>query len=455
MSKLEILSPLYRFIPEVSIPKRHIPFKEKITWSALVLSIYFALSQIPLYGVSEKAMDWFAGFRVVLAGNSGSILHLGIGPIVTAGIIMQLLVGSDILNLDLTTHKGKETFQGTQKLLAISLCFFEAFAMARGQGMAEGTMLYIVILQMAFGGILVMIMDEVVTKWGFGSGISLFIAGRVSAQIIWRSFSFLASADIPDQLIGAIPAFIKSFISGNPEWTRPGILAGMDQVFFTIIIFFIIVYIESIRVEIPLSYGKFKGIRGRYPIKFIYASNIPMILTVAMFANVQLMAKILNTRGITWLGAFDSQGNAVSGIVNYIQPPRGIGNLMQEPLGALVYLIIVVLLCIFFAVLWIELTQMGPEAVAKKLERSGMQIPGFRKDPRVLRKVLSRYIPQVTVMGGAAVGIVAVFADFTGALGTGTGILLTVGIVYRLYEELMKEQMGEMFPALRKIIGSE
>jgi len=101
------------------------------------------------------------------------------------------------------------------------------------------------------------------------------------------------------------------------------------------------------------------------------------------------------------------------------------------------------------------LTQMGPEAVAKKLERSGMQIPGFRKDPRVLRKVLSRYIPQVTVMGGAAVGIVAVFADFTGALGTGTGILLTVGIVYRLYEELMKEQMGEMFPALRKIIGSE
>lgn len=97
----------------------------------------------------------------------------------------------------------------------------------------------------------------------------------------------------------------------------------------------------------------------------------------------------------------------------------------------------------------------GTRGCGKKLERSGMQIPGFRKDPRVLRKVLSRYIPQVTVMGGAAVGIVAVFADFTGALGTGTGILLTVGIVYRLYEELMKEQMGEMFPALRKIIGSE
>lgn len=455
MSKLEIFSPLYRFLPEVSVPKRHIPFKEKITWSAVILSIYFALSQIPLYGVSEKVMDWLSGYRVVLAGNSGTILTLGIGPIVTAGIIMQLLVGSDILDLDLTTHKGKEIFQGTQKLLAIFLCFFEAFAMAKGENMAQGAMLLIVTIQMAVGGILVMIMDEVVTKWGFGSGISLFIAGRVSAQVLWKAFSFLPSETSPDQLIGAVPAFIKSFINGNPEWTRPGLLPGMDQVFFTVVVFLIIVYIESIRVEIPLSYGKFKGIRGRYPIKFIYASNIPMILTVAMFSNIKLLAHILNTRGITWLGTFDSRGNAVSGIVDYIQPPYSLYALSQEPFKALVYLIIVILLCIFFAVLWVELTQMGPEAVAKKLERSGMQIPGFRKDPRVLRKVLSRYIPQVTVMGGAAVGLIAAVANFTGALGTGTGILLTVGILYRLYEELMREQMGEMFPALRKVLGSE
>ncbi len=455
MSKLEVLSPLFRFIPEVSIPKRHIPFKEKITWSIVILGIYFALSQIPLYGIIEQRMDWLAGMRVVLAGNNGSLLTLGIGPIVTAGIIMQLLVGSDIVDLDLTTHKGKEIFQGTQKLLAIFLCVFEAYALTRGQAWAEGSMLYLVAFQMALGGLLVMIMDEIVTKWGFGSGISLFIAGGVSSRILWRSFSFLSSESVPGQMIGAIPAFIKSFITGNPEWTRPGALAGMDQVFFTLLVFLIVVYIESIRIEIPLSYGKFKGIRGRYPIRFIYASNIPMILTMAMFANVQLMAHMLNSRGITWLGAFDSQGNAVSGIVNYIQPPRGLGNLVLEPFAALMYLIMVVLLCIFFAVLWTELTQMGPEAVAKKLERSGMQIPGFRKDPRVLRKVLSRYIPQVTVMGGAAVGLVAVFADFTGAVGTGTGILLTVGILYRLYEELMKEQMGEMFPALRKIIGSE
>ncbi|MEA1993982.1 MAG: preprotein translocase subunit SecY [Euryarchaeota archaeon] len=453
MSKLEMLSPLFRFIPEVRSPKRRIPFKEKIMWSVVALSVYFGLAQIPLYGVVEQRADWLAGLRVVLAGNSGSILHLGIGPIVTAGIVMQLLVGSDLIDLDMTTHEDKKTFQGTQKLLTIFLCVFEAFSMASGQKMAQGSMLYVVIFQMALGGVLIMVMDEVITKWGFGSGVSLFIAGRVSAQVMWRSLSFLPSEQMPGQMIGAISQFIKSFIGGNPMLTREG-LAGMDQVLFTILVFFIVVYVVSIRVEIPLSYGKFKGIRGRYPIRFIYASNIPVILTMAMFANVNIMARILNTRGITWLGTF-SGNTAVSGLVKYISPPRGLKYLAGEPFQALFYLLAVVMLSMFFAVLWIELTQMGPDAVAKKLQRSGMQIPGFRKDPRILRKVLSRYIPQVTVMGGATVGLIAVFADFTGAVGTGTGILLTVSILQRLYEELMKEQMGEMFPALRRFIGSE
>lgn len=71
----------------------------------------------------------------------------------------------------------------------------------------------------------------------------------------------------------------------------------------------------------------------------------------------------------------------------------------------------------------------------------------------MVEKVLNRYIPKVTIMGGATIGLLAAFATFTNALGTGTGILLTVGIVYRMYEDLMREQMSEMFPALRSFLG--
>jgi preprotein translocase subunit SecY len=454
MGFMDALSPIMRILPEVAGPKRHITFRERITWSGIILALYFVLAEIPLYGLPDSINDMFAGFRTVLAGDSGTLLHLGIGPIVTAGIIMQLLAGSDIINLDLSTHKGKVMFQGTQKILAVFLCFFEAvlFAYAWRYQVTTNALVFLIV-QMALGALVLLLMDEVVTKWGFGSGISLFIAARVSAQVFWQAFSPLRDAS--GQFLGAIPDFISKVVSGDTAGilSRPYPYPDMTSLIFTFAVFLIVVYFEAMRIEIPLSYGKYKGIRGRYPIKFIYASNIPMILTIALFANVRVMAQLTN-----WniLGSFSQDGNAVTGgLLYYLTAPSSLSTVVDEPLRAFIYLVVVVAFCVLFAKLWIELTNMGPKAVAKRLQGSGMQIPGFRKDIRILEKLLSRYIPQVTVMGGAFVGLIAVFADFTGALGTGTGILLTVGIVYRMYEDLAKEQASELFPALRQFLGKE
>jgi len=108
-----------------------------------------------------------------------------------------------------------------------------------------------------------------------------------------------------------------------------------------------------------------------------------------------------------------------------------------------------------FAVFWVETTDMGPEATAKQIHNSGMQIPGFRQNVGVIEKVLERYIPQVTVIGGALVGLLAVLANMMGTIGnvSGTGLLLTVSITYKLYEEIAEEQLMEMHPAMRKMFG--
>ena len=447
---------IFRFLPEVTLPKKRITLKKRIIWSGLMLAIYFILAELPVYGISGNQTDYFSGLRAIMAGENGSLLTLGIGPVVTAGIIMQLLAGSDIIKFDLSSHRGKAMFQGTQKVLAIVLCFFEAAIWILGGafGTSNSTFLVVfMILQLALGGILILLMDEVVTKWGFGSGISLFIAANVSQTLLWEALSFAKSPINPDEFIGAIPAFIKSFIAGQPVWVRGGILPDITQVFFTIVVFLIAVYAEGMRLEIPLSYGKFRGARGRYPIKFLYASNIPVILTAALFANVQLFARILNSRGITWLGTFNEFGGPKSGLIYYLTSPQSIEVLLNEPIRAVIYLVVFIALCAMFSVLWIDLTGMGSKEVAKKLQGSGMQIPGFRRDIRILEKVLDRYIPPITLMGGIFVGLLAAFADFTGALGTGTGILLTVGIVYRLYEELAKEQVSELMPGMRQFLG--
>jgi preprotein translocase subunit SecY len=124
----------------------------------------------------------------------------------------------------------------------------------------------------------------------------------------------------------------------------------------------------------------------------------------------------------------------------------------NELLHIIVYGIALVILCIIFGWFWIESTGMGAADVAAQLERAGLQIPGFRQDPRITQKILERYIPVITVLGSIFVGILAWFADITGALGTGTGILLTVGIIYRFYEDLAQQQLFEMYPALKQLV---
>ncbi len=476
----DIIYALERYFPEVERPKRHVPLKEKFMWTGIVLLLYFILAEIPLYGIPKNIQDYFATLRFVLAGRSGSLLTLGIGPIVTASIIMQLLVGSEIVHLDLSNPEDRRFYQATQKLFAVFMSFFEAaiyvFAGAFGKvdtGIGafqtittpEGAVYIgiglgiLIILQLGFASTMLILLDELVSKWGIGSGISLFIAAGVSQQVVVKSLNPFTTNQYIDPLtggpaiIGAIPAFIQHLIHGDLTGALyRGTLPDMMDLTATIIVFLIVVYLESMRVEIPLSYGRVT-VRGRYPIRFMYVSNIPIILTLALYANVQLWARLLFNYGYTWLGTFDEHGNPVSGLVTYLYPPRDIYHVIADPWRALVYALMTIAWSLIFGFLWVELTGLDAKSIARQLQNAGLQIPGFRRDPRILERVLNRYIPYVTFWGSFTLAIVAVLADFLGALGTGTGILLTVGILYRFYEEIAREQATEMFPALRKFFS--
>ncbi len=473
MGVREVTYAMERWLPEVERPKRRVPLKEKFMWTGIVLLLYFVLAEIPLYGVPKNIQDYFASLRFVLAGRSGSLLTLGIGPIVTAGIILQLLVGSEILKLDLSNPEDRRFYQALQRLFSVFMAFFEAaiYVLAGAFGKVDtglgafqifqqnnyaaiGVGLAIlVIIQLGLGSSILILLDELVSKWGIGSGISLFIAAGVSQQVMVKSLNPLPLPSNPNELSGAIPAFIQHLAHGDlwgSIYRGPG-LPDMVKLTATIIVFLIVVYLESMRVEIPLSYGRVT-VRGRYPIRFMYVSNIPIILTVALYANVQLWARLLSSRGITWLGTF--QGNTpVSGLAKYTYPPYDVYQLIHNPLQATVYGIQTIIWSIIFGFLWVELTGLDARSIARQLQSSGLQIPGFRRDPRILERVLNRYIPYVTFWGSFTLALVAVLANFLGALGTGTGILLTVGILYRFYEEIAREQATEMFPALRKFFA--
>lgn len=447
MSSLDSIKPFYSLLPQVANPEKRLGFKEKIKWTGIILILYFILTEVSLFGLSPTAVDQFAQLRSVMAGSFGTILTLGIGPIVTASIVMQLLVGGKIINLDLSANEDKAAFQGTQKLLAILFTLFEGAVLVLTGSLPpiSGDYTLVLILQMVLGGILIIYMDEVVSKWGFGSGIGLFIAAGVSQEILVGAFNFLPTA-ASSAPAGDIPNFIYSLITGQPNF---GLLI---PVIATIIVFLVVVYAECMRVEIPLSYGGVKGARSKYPLKFVYASNMPVILVSAFFLNVQLFAGLFQSAGFPILGEV-SNGQAISGIAYYLTTPSSISVLLTDPLKVIIYGIVFIGLSVVFALLWVEISGIGPKQVSKQLSNMGVQVPGFRSSKVQFKRIMDKYIPTITVLGGAFVGLLAFLADLTGALGGGTGVLLTVGVVYKLYEEIAKEQLMDMHPMMRKFLG--
>src|SRR5919201_1200577 len=525
-SRLYALRPFTDRLPAVTRPEGHGHFRTKMFWVLAVLVLYFAMTNVFIYGLDRSnVIDFFSSLRAILAGAQGSLMHLGIGPIVTASIIMQLFAGAKIIDLNLQDDEDKSVYQGTQKFLVIVMIFVEAIPQVFGfltpaSGFVKGlngaslfglipagngdliAKLFIV-LQLFAGSYLVFLMDEVVSKWGIGSGISLFIAGGVAQQIFTGTFNWEPSSQAGRPIpAGAIPKTIYYLQNFSASELANG---GIEQIMVrppnplialigTIAIFFIVAYVESTRIELPLAHGMARGARGRYPIRLMYASNIPVILVAAVLANVSMFS-LLFWQHPEWpfvghnplIGSYPSPTDQLvqAQVIQRTTPTGGIAYYMSNVNGVQDWLLplcnpvayhgylrgleywqvglhLVVFLTVFiggsvmFAKFWIMTTNMGPEDVARQIESSGMQIPGFRRDPRILRRVLDRYIPVVAVISGASVGALAAGADMIGTVGqaSGTGVLLAVGIMIQMYEAIGREQMMEMHPLLRQFFGA-
>ncbi|MFH1056451.1 MAG: preprotein translocase subunit SecY [Candidatus Micrarchaeota archaeon] len=477
---MSFLDSLTAVLPEVRRPERAPALRDKLLWTLAVLALFYVMGNIYPIGIDSDRITQFERLDILLGSRTGSLITAGIGPIVLASIFLQLAVGSKLFSFDLQSQEGKRRFQGMQKLLAIALAFFEGavyvlsnYITPVGAAVSQhpallGSLLFtqlLLVFQLALGAIILLYLDEVVQKYGIGSGISLFIAAGVSQAVFLGAFNFTSTGTgIPS---GLIPAALYYLVKGDvitAFWS-------LVPIIFTIVVFVIVVYAEGMKIELPLAYGRARGLGAKYPIKFLYVSNIPVILASAILLNFQLIgaftaAPIEGAPGMKagFFGTFqnnqpiDGFAYFTTALPSPLLIPGGYPAYLQflaqprELMHALVYGLALVLLCVVFGWFWIESTGMSSSDVASQLQRAGLQIPGFRQDPRITERILARYIPIITILGSLFVGVLAWFADLTGALGTGTGILLTVGILYRFYEDLAKQQLFELYPQLKTIV---
>ena len=435
---------LGKILPSVQDPTRVPSVKKKLIWTGIVLALFFVLGSVALIGISPTALSRLEFFQTVMASDLGTLISLGIGPIVLASIILQLLVGVKVINLNFSNTEDRAKFSLLQKLVAIVLSVVEAIvAVSVGMLVPLPGMWLFVVLQVAIGSIILLYLDEVVSKYGFGSGIGLFIAAGVSQAIIWRIFSLPSAISSG----GLIFIAIETLRTGAMLQLLSSVIL---PILVTLLVFFVVVYVEGMHVNIPLTVGR-SGMGAKYPVKLLYVSNMPVILTATLFANVVLFVNL--AKGTLLENFFFKVGQLLTPQYGLLETTMLGGATLGAWGQALIYGLIFVIVCIVFGKFWVELGGQNSESVARQLQSSGMSIPGFRRDERVLATVLRRYIPTITILGSIFVGLLAFLSDLTGAIGSGIGILLTVGIIYRFYEQLAKEQVFESSTFLKQMVG--
>ncbi|EEB07245.1 translocon alpha subunit Sec61 [Schizosaccharomyces japonicus yFS275] len=464
---LDLVKPFAPFLPEIAAPERKIPFKQKLLWTSVTLLIFLVMSQVPLYGiVSADSSDPLMWIRMIMASNRGTLMELGISPIVTSSMLVQLLVGSKFIEVNMELKSDRELYQLAQKFLAIIITFGQATAYVltgmygRPSDLGAGVCL-LLILQLVAASMIVLLLDELLQKgYGLGSGINLFIATINCENIFWKAFSPTTynTARGP-QFEGAVINFLylmlkwpnkiaavyESFFRSTPP-NYPFVLPNLWNLIATVLIFVVVIYLQDFRVEIPVRSQKFRGHRGAFPVKLLYTSSTPIMLQSALTSNLFLASRMLYNRFpnnflVRLLGVWEN--GAVSGLAYFMSPPASYRAALLSPLHTTVYVTFTITVCAVFSKLWIEVSGTSPRDVAKQLKDQQLVMAGHREGS--MYKELKRVIPTAAWLSGACVGALAVASDMLGALGSGTAVLLCTTTIYGYYEQLQKESKGDIF----------
>nr|XP_012608506.1 protein transport protein Sec61 subunit alpha-like [Microcebus murinus] len=464
---LEVIKPFCVILPEIQKPERKIQFKEKVLWTAITLFIFLVCCQIPLFGImSSDSADPFYWMRVILASNRGTLMELGISPIVTSGLIMQLLAGAKIIEVG-DTPKDRALFNGAQKLFGMIITIGQSivYVMTGMYGdpseMGAGICLLITIQRLARGLTPLLPASPLCSR---PHPIAPGLTPLLPASPLCSRPHLFAPGLTP--LPGALPpgmefegAIIALF---HLLATRTDKVRALREAFYrqnlpnlmnliaTIFVFAVVIYFQGFRVDLPIKSARYRGQYNTYPIKLFYTSNIPIILQSALVSNLYVISQMLSARFsgnllVSLLGTWSDTSSGgparaypVGGLCYYLSPPESFGSVLEDPVHAVVYIVFMLGSCAFFSKTWIEVSGSSAKDVAKQLKEQQMVMRGHRETSMVHE--LNRYIPTAAAFGGLCIGALSVLADFLGAIGSGTGILLAVTIIYQYFEIFVKEQ---------------
>lgn len=458
---LSLVKPFVSFLPEVINPKRAVTFQEKFVWTSVALLIYLVSSQVPLYGIlSSNSADPLYWIRMMMASNKGTLMDLGISPILTSSMLMQMLVSSSLIKVDFSMESDKVLYDCAGKLISLVMTVGTAIVQVisgfYGDPKTLGTTsCVLLVLQLIFSGIIIILLDELLSRYGIGSGVNLFIATNVCENILWKAFSpKVYSTPRGVEFEGSVIAFFHLLITRKNKFSalyqilfRKN-LPNLSSLLCTLLMFAIIIYLQGIRLEIKTESTKVKGHTSTYPIKLLYSSTMPIIVQSYIINNLSTVSKLLYSRFpsfflVRLLGVWDTnelgRSVPVSGICYLIFPPDNIMDIFKNPFSFTTYCLITLLSSAYLSRAWVDISESNQFDVSRQLKQNKMTIKGMREQN--MPNYFAGIIPPAAFMGGLFTGLVCLLASLLETVGSGTNYFLAASIVGQYFEAFTKETM--------------
>lgn len=457
---LDLLKPVLQFVPQIR-KTRGEQFSYKAMNTVFALFIYLICSQIPLFGIYRTSgNDPFYWMRSILASNRGTLMELGISPLITSNMTVQMITNMRIIHYDPQVKEDRVLVQKAEKLISILFSFGTSFVYVYSGiygelhyiGIARSVLL---VVQLTMSCVLIIYLDELLEiGHGLKSGVSLFIAVNICEFIFWKTFSPITfKTEKGVEFEGVVIAFFHILISKqNFIYALKYILfrvrlTNLVNLVMTILVFLVVIYLQEFKVNLKLVNDGYRGVAQDFPIKLFYLSNTPIILQTAFVSNIRVVSEILHFRFQkfylvrlfgNWKQLPGGENKLVGGLCYYLDPPERLADLLYRPFESLVYIAIFLSICSLFALQYLEISGQSPKDILRYFIQNKMKIKGQQE--RGMIAVLKKHINTATLLGAISIGLLTIFSDLVGVIGSGTGILITVNVIYDLFKKIKDEK---------------
>ena len=445
---------LTAYVPDVAPePQMKVSLYRKISFTAISLGCLLFLSHLPLLGITPTmSSDSLRWMKLVMASTDNTFMDMGLSPIMTSGILLQFLVHGKYIVMDRTIPEDRVIFRKIEALLSYVITIGQGTASVLSGKYGENigpVWGCLVVVQLLCTTVAILTLDDAAQRgFGLGSISSIFVATNVCENVLWKIVSPMTlNVGKGPEFEGILIEFVRRSFHEQNVWTAfiymcaRKSLHNVLNLCSTWFLFLCIVYFEGCRVNIPIRHKQRKHSASSFPIKLFYASNMPIMLFSALSSNIMFISTLLyskfpNNIMIQWLGVWESLpshgSSPVSGLAFYLSPPRG-----DAILPYITYSIYMMATCAAFALSWIDISGSSAKEVAKQLKDDNIVILGHRDEKT--RQTLEPYIFMASVSGAVLMASLSIFADITGTIGSGTGMLLAVTTLYQTYEAILKE----------------